>query len=160
MILLGHSIVGASLAVTQSNPIIAFVIALISHYVTDAIPHYEYNARILVTAPRSREAFWAYIRVAIDGLFGIAVPFLIFAPQDVTGAISILAGISGGMLPDMLWGSSSLWRNNRMLALHFRFHYRVHTFFTNKEFPRLGGAITLTICVLAIWFGLRFHVIL
>jgi len=156
MILLGHAIVGGALAATQSNPVAAFFIALASHYATDMIPHYEYDARILLTNPRSREARSAYVRVAIDGMLGVIVPLLIFAPQTVTAAVPLLAGIVGGMLPDVLWGFSKLFPRNRILAAHFRFHYRVHTFFTDKEFPRLGGTITLAICACAIWFGLRF----
>lgn len=156
MILLGHAVIGASLAATQQSPVVGFLFGLASHYLTDMIPHYEYNARILLTNPRSREARWAYVRVAIDGLLGVLVPLAIFAPQTMSDVLPILAGIAGGMLPDVLWGFSSLWHSNQLLALHFRFHYRVHMFFTNKEFPRLGGVLTIVLCALAIWFGLRF----
>lgn len=53
MILTSHAIVGvAAASVFPSHPILAFSVAIASHYIVDAIPHWEYD---LLSSKKDRD---------------------------------------------------------------------------------------------------------
>lgn len=144
MILATHAITGAAIAsLIPEHPVAAFAAGFASHFLIDAIPHYDYpiySAAIdpeekWVTIPLSRnflrKAFakpGLLVRDGVDfsadALIGIGVAFIVFGAR--APAIPILAGSIGGILPDPLQFFSKSWHHEPLKSLQ-RFHEWIHT---------------------------------
>ena len=136
MILSTHAVVGAAIAsFLPSHPIAALVLGFTSHFVLDAIPHWDYpirsasvnpkiNAPVIFDAALLKDA----VTIGADGLFGSMVGLLLFATPE--GLLAILLGIFGAMLPDPLQFVHARLPYEPLRTLQ-RFHRWAHT---NKQF--------------------------
>src|SRR5438270_8986664 len=105
MILSTHAIVGAAIAsFLPSHPTTAFVLGFGSHFVLDAIPHWDYpissasvNPKIGAPVTFDRALLRDLVVIGSDGLLGILGALLLFASSE--GLWSILLGAFGAMLP-------------------------------------------------------------
>jgi hypothetical protein len=135
MILSTHAIVGAAIAsFLPSHPTTAFVVGFASHFVLDAIPHWDYpirsgsvNPRIGASVTFDRALLRDVVVIGSDGLLGILGALLLFASPD--GLWSILLGAFGAMLPDPLQTIHAHFPHEPLRTLQ-RFHRWIHT---NKE---------------------------
>jgi hypothetical protein len=93
MILSTHAIVGAALAsFLPAHPIGAFVIGFGSHFVLDAIPHWDYPIRSRSVDPRigAPAVFDNALRldaltIGSDAFFGIVIALLLFGSRQILG---------------------------------------------------------------------------
>jgi hypothetical protein len=108
MILCTHAVVGAALAsFVPSHPAAAFAIGFASHFVLDAIPHWDYSIKSrsinpMIGAPIVFDSALLQdaVTIGFDGLVGIIVALLLFGSSASQWAI--LLGAIGAMLPDPL----------------------------------------------------------
>jgi hypothetical protein len=132
MILSTHAVVGAALAsLMPSHPVAAFVAGFASHFVIDAIPHWDYPLRsislapgarnnVRMTAPRIRDL----AVIGFDGVAGLVLAIAIFGTQ--ANWVAVLAGIVGGILPDPLKFLYTLYPCEPLATLD-RFHSWIHS---------------------------------
>jgi len=108
MILCTHAVVGAALAsFVPSHPAAAFAIGFASHFVLDAIPHWDYSIKSrsinpMIGAPIVFDSALLQdaVTIGFDGLVGIMVALFLFGSSANQWAI--LLGAIGAMLPDPL----------------------------------------------------------
>jgi hypothetical protein len=108
MILCTHAVVGAALAsFVPSHPAAAFAIGFASHFVLDAIPHWDYSIKSrsinpMIGAPIVFDSALLQdaVTIGFDGLVGIIVALFLFGSSASQWAI--LLGAIGAMLPDPL----------------------------------------------------------
>jgi hypothetical protein len=132
MILSTHAIVGAAIAsFLPSHPTAAFVLGFGSHFVLDAIPHWDYPIRSASVNPEigapvtfDRALLTDVVVIGSDGLLGILGALLLFAWSD--GLWSILLGAFGAMLPDPLHTIHAHFPREPLRTLQ-RFHRWIHT---------------------------------
>ena len=132
MILSTHAIVGAAIAsFVPSHPTTAFVLGFGSHFVLDAIPHWDYPIRSASVDPEigapvtfDRALLRDVVVIGSDGLIGILGALLLFASSD--GLWSILLGAFGAMLPDPLHTIYAHFPHEPLRTLQ-RFHRWIHT---------------------------------
>jgi hypothetical protein len=164
MILSTHAIVGAALAsFLPAHPIGAFVIGFASHFVLDAIPHWDYPIRSRSVDPRFGapvvldNALWRdALTIGSDAFLGIAIALLLFGSRESFGVV--LLGAIGAMLPDPLQFLHARWPHGP-LQIHQRFHRWAHS--NNKiEGVALGVGtqITLVVAVVAFTTGLHHNI--
>lgn len=130
MILASHSVLGVAAAkLAPANPLLAFCLAFLSHFVGDAIPHWEYKLSKSVDPKYSegmrlnRDFFVDSIKVWSDIFLGIALSYYIF-PGASFEVLSM--GIIGGILPDIfqfLYGKIKV----QPLIIFKKFHDAVHS---------------------------------
>ncbi len=141
MILITHAVVGAALSRITGNPMSSFMLAVVSHYILDAVPHYDYVDQDFVANPRSRRSRMIFKFIMLDGVLGVFLPLWFFGWSDIFGFLNIFLAIVGAMLPDAFSGVH-LYLPNRITPLLNRFHVGVHYLFINKlylqSFPILG----------------------
>jgi hypothetical protein len=150
MILSTHAIVGAAIAsFLPSHPTTAFVLGFGSHFVLDAIPHWDYPIRSASVKPKvgapvtfDRALLRDVLVIGSDGLLGLLAALLLFASSD--NLWSILLGAFGAMLPDPLQTIHAHFPREPLRTLQ-RFHDWIHT---DKEIKRdiilgVGSQITL-----------------
>lgn len=138
MILTSHAIIGVAVASAfPTHPIVAFSAALASHYIVDAIPHWEYD---LLSSKKDKnnplnnditigkDFFSDSKKVSADILTGIFVSFLFFyfLGFDSVSLLILIAGIVGGTAPDILQFAYFRFRREPFKSLYL-FHYFVHS---------------------------------
>jgi len=145
MILVSHGIVGGAVgSLFPQNPLLAFFVGLASHFVLDAIPHWEYEIKSIGSESGSSEGILKlsrnsirdFIFVLLDFSFGFLLAALIFGRGDYS-SLSIFWGVIGGVFPDGLLFLSYVWRTKILTALR-KFHLFVHSRVNWKSRPVLG----------------------
>jgi hypothetical protein len=156
MILATHAIVGAAVArLFPHYPIIGFLAAFASHYVLDAIPHWNYHLRSFRSTETThgrpdmawgRDFLIDLSRIAFDGILGVGLAFLLFRPQSWHDAFITLLGIAGGVLPDVL--QFLYWKlGGKPLGWLQRIHHAVH-FKEDIENPIVGASLQVGLVAL------------
>lgn len=96
MIALNHALTGEAIALTVRRPMLAVLLAFLSHFIVDAIPHLGNVAFYTVGSP-----IFPYI-LALDGLLTVASVIIVcYRAKDK--ARLILACAFAAILPDILW---------------------------------------------------------
>lgn len=119
---LNHAVTGALVAVVVKEPLIALPVALLSHFVIDSLPHWDY-------AVPNHPA----IRRLVIGSDMMLSLLLIVALALVAGDKAWLVLACGflAILPDSMWlpyilyGKPSLTDKNTPLNLLRRFHFKI-----------------------------------
>ena len=168
MILTSHSIIGvAAASVFPSHPLIAFSVALASHYAVDAFPHWDYKLLSSKEDPTplnndiviGKNFLSDARRVFIDALLGVIASSLLFYFFDFGHSVLILiAGISGGMAPDFLQFVYFKFRKEPFKSLYI-FHKFMHS--CHKELKQhIVVGVSLQIAIVAsIVFLIKFFLI-
>ncbi len=165
MLTVTHVTVGAALgtvlAASGVSPIIAFVAGLTSHYVLDAIPHWE-----RVYRPHDEPdfeitqgvAYWPkfiLLQAVVDVVLGfviLATAVAVYASETST-VVFVLATAIGAALPDILdnvpfWNKKL--RKLPLFAQEYALHVRAHISpKRQKQFPSWLGLWTQILLVAA-----------
>ncbi len=159
MILVTHSVIGASLAHRFTSAAAAFVVGLISHYVSDMIPHWHYPVPEIVRAaekPPGTKAltvnmvlFPELIRVSIDLVLGIGLALFLFKGSPLV----VFFAAFGAVLPDLLVGLAKFYPQ-KILVWHDIIHRKVHTRIRLDDRHFLGIGSQAAIAFLLAWLFL------
>jgi hypothetical protein len=145
---------GLVAAVVAPLPAIGFVLAFLSHFALDAIPHWDYNISSLERNPadplRNKVLFERGFRgdaakVVLDCLIGLAV-ILLFHYLAALPLVPMLIGAAAGALPDFLQFIYFVFKAEPITSLQ-KFHVWMHA--TKRIRSALGGVVFQT-SVLAI----------
>ena len=98
-----HALIGASIALKVTNPLLGIPIAILSHFIADLIPHWDAG-----TNHKKKSLTRLKIEAAADVLLGFALTFLIFWRLVPTDYLFIM--IIAAQLPD--WLEAPSWMFN------------------------------------------------
>ncbi len=164
MTLTTHAVVGASLAaLIPSQPALGFAVGFVSHFLLDAIPHWDYHLkashenkedRLQSTLVFTRDTIIDLVKIGFDGFLGLFLPFFFFMPQSWPLAVALLCGAFGGMLPDGLQFVYYQVRREPITSLQ-RFHQYIHAETRLKDYWIPGLTIQVAIIV-AVYAGVVF----
>jgi len=143
MILATHAIVGAAAGRLFLDPFIAFAAGFASHFLADAIPHWDYHLKSFDPKESGAENKIFTMELASDAarflpdlILGALAAIFIFQGNDIFYiSVSLIAGIIGGVLPDALEIICLKLRIKCLSALS-AFHNFVH--YKNRPGPFLG----------------------
>ena len=166
MILTSHTIIGvAAASAFPSHPILAFSAALASHYITDAIPHWEYD---LLSSKKDRknplnnditigkDFFSDLMKVLVDMFIGIIVSFIVFYFLGLNGSrLILIAGIAGGIAPDILQFVYFRFRREPFKSLYL-FHYFIHSRTERLEKHFIIGIFLQILTIVLIFLLIKF----
>jgi len=141
MIIIPHMLVGTAIGVHSNNIGMAFLFGLISHYLLDLLPHWEYVDDIGISKRKD------LIKILIDFIIGlIIVSFLIWdQPEKI---IIVGFALLGSLLPDFLiFGYKAF--GIKILEGHYDLHHKIH-YFKYLSFWQ-GLPATLIIIILSIF---------
>ena len=132
MILSTHAVVGAAIATLMpDHPGLAFLGGMASHFLIDAIPHWDYPLRSISVARGQSRALtlnWSLFRdlglIGLDAIVGLTVALWLYATP--TAAAAVLLGALGAILPDPLQLAHKLWPREPLRTLQ-RFHVWIHS---------------------------------
>lgn len=130
MILLPHILVGAAIASRIPN-IWGLILAFLSHFVLDAIPHFEYSIKGIKRFKR-RQFFRSLIKVELDFCLGVVIFAFIATDLSSIKVIYGLLGIVAAVLPDGLMFFYYI-SGGRWFKRFYTLHYIVHTIKGKKK---------------------------
>ena len=153
MILSTHGIVGAAIIkIMPTHPVIGGILAFLSHFAMDAIPHWDYhlesferNPDPMKTNVRINRAFLKdFIKISLDASLGILLPLIIFKG---TSPWLIAMGAALAILPDALQFAYFKIKKEPLSSLQ-RFHIWAHS--KNPELrtePVIGPALQASLLI-------------
>lgn len=162
MTLATHIVIAGAIAkpLMAYNPIFAFLAALASHYLSDAIPHWDYDLESLEERDNSEKQRWNFSRsstvgdlahAALDGLLGSAFLFVVFPPTSLDIFYWLVVVVMGAVLPDFLQGLYFFRRPPWMRPIH-DFHSLMHTKIKLGAYPLIGIPFQFVIFIIAVSF--------
>ena len=169
MTLSTHAVVGAtSAALFPSHPITAFIAGFLSHFILDAIPHWDYKILSAYANPDmalSKKSAMAdkyfmldLLRTGSDAFIGLSVVFLIWYPAFSAEWRILLLGAIGGMFPDFLQFVYARFPHQPMTAIQ-RFHNFIHADYRLDDKPVLGiflQIVTMICVVILVKYLIKF----
>lgn len=152
MLSISHAATGAFIASKLGNPYLAIPIILLSHYLEDAIPHWDAGTG-LGSGKKSRETALTHSIVDL-ALAGIII--LLFYPGALSSPLSIHSfvfspavwGAFVGLIPDFLEAPRNFWKYEPFwLRSVNKFHQSFH-----HSIPRvLDGLAPQIILLIILW---------
>lgn len=140
-----HAVIGAIIiSKFTANPVLGFCLAFGSHFVLDAIPHWDYhlssfredkNNPMNNRMPITGKIFGDMLKMGVDFLLGAITAFWLFSGVSFN---LIFLGLAGGVFPDFLQFLYFHIQKEPLVILQ-RFHMWIHT----KK--RMKNARTLSI---------------
>ena len=164
MTLTTHAVAGAALAaLIPQHPIAGFAAGFASHFLLDAIPHYDYAILSQSIHPRmggpvrlDRALALDMARIGGDALLGLALSALIFATPSAADAV--LWGAFGGILPDALQFVYGRFGQELLSPLQ-RFHEWIHSKKRLEVEGRLVVGILSQLFLLALIIGTGLYLV-
>jgi hypothetical protein len=143
--LTAHGIVGGAIvSLMPAHPILGLCLAFASHYLLDAIPHWDYPIRSASVDPKigarmryDRALLADAIAIGTDGILGVALPVVLFATRE--SFVLIACGACAAMLPDFLQFWHARFPHEPLASLQ-RLHQWAHTSRNLTKQPVLGIA--------------------
>lgn len=153
MLSISHAVTGAFIAVKVTNPALAIPLILLSHYLEDAVPHWDVGTGLTKGTKSPRSA----IQHEVIDLALAAILVLVFFPPPSYQLSSLFSlflqppiwGAALGLLPDFLEAPRNFWKTEPVwLAPLNRFHASFH-----HSIPRpLDGLAPQFILLTILWF--------
>jgi hypothetical protein len=125
MILLVHLLFGAAIASAIKNVPLAIVLAFLSHYFLDFIPHIEYSIEN-IEKRRWQKSFSNFLKITLDFCFGILLISMFSGNQPI-----VYIGAFFAILPDG-FSVLNLIISNKILKIHNGFHKKKIHFLKNN----------------------------
>ncbi len=170
MTLATHAIIGAAAAeLFPSHPVLGFIAGFLSHFLLDAIPHWDYKILSDYANPNvamaqneggtgasskitiDRNFYLDLIRISSDGLLGFALSFIIWHPGGFHEEWVVFLGAFAGMLPDFLQFVYMRFPHQPIVALQ-AFHSFMHakTRLTNRPMFGIVSQLAVLIAIVLI----------
>ena len=152
MTLATHAVVGGAVAsLFPNHPITAFLVGFFSHFVLDAIPHWDYEILSAYANPEKakektkngsfkidKNFLFDLLRTGSDAFLGLVLVFLIWYPIVGSQWKILLLGAIGGVFPDFLQLVYARFPHQPMSSLQ-KFHvFLMHADRKLKNSPIIG----------------------
>lgn len=126
MILLVHMLLGALIGQKIASPVLALILAFLSHYFLDFFPHVEYSIDN-IRSKNWKKSLFDFSKALLDVLAGVAVISALSSNSLIIYACAFFA-----ILPDGLTLLGSIFKN-RLFDAHGDFHQKKSTFFKTQK---------------------------
>lgn len=135
MVLTSHILAGAVIGAEVKNIWAVFGLGLASHYLMDALPHWDYSVELNLKKNKDMA------KIGLDLLIGLTIVFMVVESLDWY----LLAGIFFALLPDLIQFLCFGFSLDFLKPL-VRFHHWIHSDKKLSLFPGLG--LVLFSCLL------------
>lgn len=126
MVLIAHLLLGATIGSLVNNAPLAIILAFLSHYFLDALPHIEYPIGN-IKKKQWKNCKPDFISVALDFYLGITLIFIFSHNSPIIYSCAVVATIPDGL------SLLNLVVKNKILKIHAVFHKQLIHFLENKK---------------------------
>jgi hypothetical protein len=163
MTLATHAVVGGAVAsLFPSHPLAAFFAGFFSHFVLDAIPHWDYKilsayinpfeSGVSTKTKVDRYFVSDLFRTGTDLLIGISIVLIVWQPATFAQLGILALGAVGGILPDFLQFVYARFRHQPMILIQ-KFHDFMHAKYeidNSKLFVGISLQLIFMACVVVL----------
>ncbi len=145
-----HATAGALIGSYVDQPFIAFLLGFISHFLLDILPHHDGNIFTKGQVPKSRREFYFNKVIGLiyfDLCLAIIVAGALFTNNIHFLTKSIIWGIIGGILPDIIQALNFFWYKNKFLQQFNQLHNLLH-YSPRKPISVITGHVTQLITLI------------
>ena len=172
MLFTTHALTGAAIGVATGDPLLGFVAAVSSHFLLDAMPHFDQGSFYLerkfkgpawlgVEHIEKAKKFkvkrdWIMLLADMAVACGLSLGFLAGKPS-FSWALYII-GATGGLLPD-IFDVSPFWKEKFRSTILGRSFHRFHMFFhwpLSSKYWYLGITTQIIIALVDVFIILKF----
>ena len=164
MTLATHIVIAGAITrpIAGAHPALLFLVSLASHYLADAIPHWDYDIRSVPDEHKqnpdairwnfSDRMFWKDVfRFGIDACIGFGMLLLFSWPESWPALFNIVLISAGSVLPDFLQGVYFT-RKAEFLKPVKQIHGFFHTRLYLGPYPLIGIPFQALFFFLSIYF--------
>jgi len=149
-----HAIVGGAIAsLMPAHPWLGLSLAFASHFLLDALPHWDYpirsssiNPKLAARMKYDGALFADLFTIGGDAGLGIVVTITLFNAQTSTSYLLALGGACAGILPDALQFAYMRFPHQPLKSIQ-RFHEWIHTTHRMSKRPVLGIASQIVLII-------------
>ncbi len=160
MTLTTHAIVGAAIgSLMPSHPVLGFAAGFASHFLLDAIPHWDYHLASIKEDsdnPMNNDIvfninfIFDLFKMGFDAILGIIIVLLLFGFSNSHLVWTPLWGAIGALTPDALQFVYLKWKHEPIASIH-QFHIlRIHSKRGLSDHPILGISLQIAMIVLVV----------
>jgi len=135
MILTSHLLFGAMIASKIQNPFSVIILAFLSHYFLDFLPHNEYSIKNIINK-KWKKSLPDISKVILDMCAGGALVFFLSERTPITFIAAFFA-----IVPDGILVLNSFFKN-KALKYYNDFHSKKIHFLKYKKIPVFWGILT------------------
>ncbi|MDB5169248.1 MAG: hypothetical protein JWO41_604 [Candidatus Saccharibacteria bacterium] len=95
-----HALTGAIIGLTVSNPILAIIVAVASHFVCDAIPHFDVPGK--TAEDRMRSNFFLRFQIIFGGLLCLLIVLWLALARPHHWQLAVICAFAA-TIPDLLY---------------------------------------------------------
>jgi hypothetical protein len=147
-----HAIVGGAIAsLVPAHPWLGLSLAFASHFLLDALPHWDYPIRSSSIDPKvaarmkyDGALFADLFTIGGDAALGVLLAIALFNAQTSTSYLLAFGGACAGIIPDALQFVYMRFPQQPLTSIQ-RFHEWVHTSHGMSKRPVLGIASQLAL---------------
>lgn len=139
MLLAIHATAGALIGQRVNNPILAFFLSLISHFILDIVPHGDKDWIDEYKGADKSKAKTIIAIVFLDALilFVLIMSQFFYGPSEPS--LSVASGILGGILPDCLVGLHEV--SGKLFKRIYLFHFKMHDILNVRQPTTTQGVV-------------------
>lgn len=116
-----HTPTALLISTITNNPILAFVLAFVSHFLLDIIPHDSVK-----TKNKIKDIKYFFKLGWIDSACLLSFLVILYFTKNLYYDSSLIAAMIGALLPDFIWGINMLTNKKIMvLNLYHKFHSEI-----------------------------------
>ena len=153
MILLPHMLIGAAIGAKIHSAIAVFVFSIISHFIADKLPHWEYLDKELSDYRSTKEFLMVFMKIALD--FGLGAILLFYFFQRSPDWPYVAIGALSAVLPDFFVFLNWLFPRIKILEKYRDFHHRNHVHRKYHQEKVLSVFSEGTVILLALYLVIR-----
>jgi hypothetical protein len=151
--LTAHGIVGGAIvSLMPAHPVLGLCLAFASHFLLDAIPHWDYpirsdsvNPKIGAAMRYDRALLIDMMTIGFDGALGVALALSLFATRENIALVA--SGACVAIFPDALQFIYTRFPHEPLSSLQ-RFHGWAHSSTSLSKHPVIGIASQATFIVI------------
>lgn len=140
-----HALIGAAIAAKIHDPLAAGSLALVTHFVCDAIPHWD-----LGTNWRSRPKHVTGILAIGETLLALALGYFLFAPF-VANQFTLLVAVVASLFPD--WLEAPYYIMLPHSPKFFYYMYKIQSYVHERMQAPWGIVTQVVVAVLFLFVG-------
>jgi len=145
-----HGLSGVLIGSQTNNPIIAFILGIVSHFILDAIPHDSIEIHNWQNNGKGEKMKKFVLEAGLDLFLFLLIILILASTGKLRINMSIAAGVMGTLLPDYTWAMAELFKiKNTVMDKYRQLHNWVHRIFYKSIYLpgkyvipiQLGGVI-------------------
>lgn len=145
MLIASHMLVAGYVGERIGDPVLAFFVGIIIHFLLDLVPHYD-------TTDDGKFTFRQISLLVIDGIIGLVIVYQVLLGNNFNA--SYIAGAIGGLVPDIL-DNSPFWKKAFRRTIFGKKLHLLHKLVHGKQ-PIIYLGLSIQIIIIIVFAALAF----